>query len=1305
MSRLLTGSALLALVLPVVGTPSAQASSGSSSGGSPTTTAPKPVESKDRRATNRIIIKMRDGSTPDVVSLSAQAGETVSLDRHGRDGSWTSKLSGRRSPADVAAITNRIASLPNVAYAEPDLKMFASAAPTDPSYPSQWDLFTSTTSTNGLNLTAARAMTTGTSNVVVAVVDTGITSHIDLAGQVLPGYDMVSDLTAANDGDLRDSNPSDPGDWVTAAENANGLLAGCGESTSTWHGTHVSGTIAAKSDNGIGIAGIAPGTKILPVRVLGKCGGFESDVADGIRWSAGLAVAGVPANPNPAAVISLSLGGAGACPAAYQSAIADAIAVGSLVVVAAGNANSDAATSTPANCAGVVSVAASGPTGSRSWYSNFGTSITIAAQGGDDRMSASGALAAAGDKSGEILSTMNAGTTTPSTDTYAFYEGTSMATPHVSAVAALVKSLQPSITPVSLAQLLRQTASAFPLTSTCTTALCGAGILNAAAAVSAATVTPTTIGAFTKTAPANGAADTATALTLQWSPSVGATGYEYCLVPGLTTPCTAWTSTGAATSVAVSGLLSGTIYSWQVRGVAATTSAEANVSIRSSFTTAIPVGAFGKSAPSNGSSGLGLTTVLSWLPSTGATSYLYCIDQTVNNACDGTWVTAGAVTSVVVGALTGGVTYEWQVKTTANTANAGAAWSFTTAPPVKPLAFGKTAPATAATGLPSTLAVSWQTSGGAASYDSCFDTVVNNVCDTTWVSNGALTTLKPAGLSSGTTYEWQVRSVSPVGTTVANADAAWTFTTTGTTPVASAPSAPTISAATRSASGAVTVTFTAPVATGGSAITDYTLEYSTTPAFAAGTGTIFAHTASPAPAQTVGGLINGTPYFFHVRAINAAGTGAWSAISTSATPYGVPGAPTTVTVAAGSSQATISWAAPASNGGNTISDYRVTVFDSLGGTPTGVTGGTSRLVGSATPTLIFTGLTSAVGYTFKVEAVNAAGFSPSSALSAVVTPGATPPTTTPPTTTPVASAPSAPTISAATRSASGAVTVTFTAPVATGGSAITDYTLEYSTTPAFAAGTGTIFAHTASPAPAQTVGGLINGTPYFFHVRAINAAGTGAWSAISTSATPYGVPGAPTTVTVAAGSSQATISWAAPASNGGNTISDYRVTVFDSLGGTPTGVTGGTSRLVGSATPTLIFTGLTSAVGYTFKVEAVNAAGFSPSSALSAAVTPTTTTALPGAFAKTAPALNATGLSTKPSLSWQASTTATSYQYCFDTTNDSVCNSTWVSTRTARSVTLSGLISKTKYYWQVRAVNTGGTTLSNTGTWWAFTTI
>ena len=150
----------------------------------------------------------------------------------------------------------------------------------------------------------------------VAVIDTGITAHLDLDANVLPGYDFVSDATAARDGNGRDSNAQDQGDWYAAGE--------CGQTAaanSSWHGTHVSGTVAAVAGNSTGVAGVAPTAKVVPVRVLAKCGGSLSDIADAIIWAAGGTVSGIPANANPAKVINMSLGGSGACGTTYQAAI------------------------------------------------------------------------------------------------------------------------------------------------------------------------------------------------------------------------------------------------------------------------------------------------------------------------------------------------------------------------------------------------------------------------------------------------------------------------------------------------------------------------------------------------------------------------------------------------------------------------------------------------------------------------------------------------------------------------------------------------------------------------------------------------------------------------------------------------------------------------------------------------------------------------------------------------------------------------------------------------------------------------
>jgi serine protease len=236
----------------------------------------------------------------------------------------------------------------------------------------------------------------------------------------------------------------------------------------------VAGTIAAITHNNLGVAGIARDGRILPVRVLGKCGGWLSDIADGIRWAAGLPVNGVT-NPNPARVLNLSLGGEGPCGPTYADAISAARQRGATVVVSAGNERSDFSGFRPANCPGVISVAATNRQGGRAFYSNFGSGVTIAAPGGETRDSLSDG----------VLSTLNAGTSTPGADSYQFYQGTSMAAPHVAGVAALLYAANPKITPDEVAAVIKRTARPFPPVPTrpCDTGTCGAGMLDAGAAV------------------------------------------------------------------------------------------------------------------------------------------------------------------------------------------------------------------------------------------------------------------------------------------------------------------------------------------------------------------------------------------------------------------------------------------------------------------------------------------------------------------------------------------------------------------------------------------------------------------------------------------------------------------------------------------------------------------------------------------------------------------------------------------------------------------------------------------------------
>ncbi len=368
-------------------------------------------------------------------------------------------IASDKALSDQAAtdFMNEIVASGQVNAVEPDARMTAVLTPNDTRYAEQWDF----TAANGMRIPGAWDVSTGSGS-TVAVIDTGITAHPDLDSNVLAGYDFVSDATAARDGNGRDANAQDQGDWYAAGE--------CGQaaaSNSSWHGTHVAGTVAAVTGNATGVAGVAPNAKVVPVRVLAKCGGSLSDIADAIIWASGGTVSGVPANANPAKVINMSLGGSGACGTTYQAAIDAAVSRGTTVVVAAGNSNQDASGFRPSNCASVVTVAASNPSGALSYYSNYGATVDLTAPGGDTGVSGGG-----------ILSTINTGTTTPGGAGYASYQGTSMATPHVAGLVALMKSKSPALTPAQVESTLRQGTRAMP--GGCTKG-CGAGLSDATA--------------------------------------------------------------------------------------------------------------------------------------------------------------------------------------------------------------------------------------------------------------------------------------------------------------------------------------------------------------------------------------------------------------------------------------------------------------------------------------------------------------------------------------------------------------------------------------------------------------------------------------------------------------------------------------------------------------------------------------------------------------------------------------------------------------------------------------------------------
>lgn len=378
----------------------------------------------------------------------------------------------------METLIQRLSQDPSVEYAEIDERAYPQMTPTDPLFATdQWNLKAAATGNlGGANFSTAWDRTASSNplngkDVVVAVLDGGYRPHADLASNVLSGYDFISAdgigvYTTANDGNGRDSDAQDPGNWNTVGAN-------CTVANSSWHGTHVAGTIAALGNNGTGVIGAAYGVKILPVRVLGVCGGYASDIADGIRWAAGLSVSGVTNNANPARVINLSLGGTGTCSTTYQTAITAARNAGAVVLAATGNDYSDTTISSPANCSGVIAVTS---------HMQDGTSPTSANVGSGTTISAPGTL---------IQSTSNTGTTTPVADTYAQKSGTSMAVPHVAAAVALIMQAVPGITPDQVSVALTSSARAFPTGTYCvgkynTANSCGAGLLDADAAVNAA---------------------------------------------------------------------------------------------------------------------------------------------------------------------------------------------------------------------------------------------------------------------------------------------------------------------------------------------------------------------------------------------------------------------------------------------------------------------------------------------------------------------------------------------------------------------------------------------------------------------------------------------------------------------------------------------------------------------------------------------------------------------------------------------------------------------------------------------------
>lgn len=523
----------------------------------------------------RVIVKLKTGSPLKQIQA---AGRVETL---GQRLGLTTRLAGqpaqdlhvvRASGLSSEALARRLSRDADVEYAVPDRLKKALALPNDPLFGFQWYLHASSiTQPAATNAQAAWELTSGNAGVIVAVVDTGVRlDHEDLAPRLLPGYDFITDDLLSGDGQSgRDADPSDPGDYLSAADLTNNdlrtLCSTTLPTTSSWHGTQVAGILAAETNNSRGIAGMAGSSRILPVRVLGKCGGFDSDIIAGMRWAAGLSVPGVPANPNPARVINVSLGGEGSCNPAFAAAIAEIQTAGALVVAAAGNETGPVLE--PANCAGVLAVAGIRHVGTKVGYSSYGAEVGISAPAGNCVNVLAGQPCLF-----PLINTTNLGSTVPAGNGYTGINdvtvGTSFATPLVAGTAALMLAANPALSGTEITRLIKTGATPFPTDASlpncpqvtsdgqcnCTTTTCGAGMLNTSSAVAAALATvatapvakitvggtPTAQTAFSLDASGSTSADGSRIVAWKWiqvsGPQAGSFSADNVATPAFTAP-------------------------------------------------------------------------------------------------------------------------------------------------------------------------------------------------------------------------------------------------------------------------------------------------------------------------------------------------------------------------------------------------------------------------------------------------------------------------------------------------------------------------------------------------------------------------------------------------------------------------------------------------------------------------------------------------------------------------------------------------------------------------------------------------
>jgi serine protease len=495
-------------------------------------------EIKSRRPQAIHIVEAQT-SRADVASLLQRTGVATAGSRQFSPSTHVVFLEETLYGADVATVLDKLSADPAVAFADVDERRYPHALPNDPLFvptataSGQWYMLTPSTATPTSDAAATDAVsawgiTQGSSGTVIADIDSGVRfDHPDLlragfGGRLLPGYDFVGqDLNStnsaplgtylvANDGDGIDPDPSDPGDWIDSADLMNTAVfpsKNCSVENSSWHGTRVMGVLGALTNNDVGIAGMTWNPYLLPVRALGKCGGLDSDIIEGIMWSVGMTVYDesgnpVPANPYPADIINLSLGGTGgSCPGDYSTLVSKLTGMGVLVVASAGNESGPV--DIPGNCPGVLAVAGLRNVGTKVGYSSLGPEVGIGAPAGNCVNTAAGSPCLR-----SIDTTVNEGLTTPGANGYTDQSntnlGTSFAAPIVSGIAALMHAVNANLTPPQLIARIEGSATPYPQpvttpptpqcsnTSTssvecaCTTTTCGAGMVNAFKAVKAA---------------------------------------------------------------------------------------------------------------------------------------------------------------------------------------------------------------------------------------------------------------------------------------------------------------------------------------------------------------------------------------------------------------------------------------------------------------------------------------------------------------------------------------------------------------------------------------------------------------------------------------------------------------------------------------------------------------------------------------------------------------------------------------------------------------------------------------------------